>query len=585
MKKYRLIDNFRGYFNKRDITNIASNVLVAPSKNVIINDSEKISTRKGYKIFGVSEGEGRINYSYDWLTSFGYEINLRVKDKDLQFLRNKEWITIKEDLPSKARFDTWWDNTESLDYLLFVCGDSNIYAWSGGIATFKEATDTTITKEGDENWAESRFLSTKDKKVILGGIEYTYTGGEDTDTLTGVSPDPTQGTHEEGDLIYQAIVVNADKPGDKMKNTLLKTMYNQIYVSDETKPSVFISSVTDYTDFVLTSPRKPGDPAVLTLDSPPSGFIPQEDSIYISGKRDEWYQVSFNLTNDLMGEQVDVVRLKTAPGQGALSQEAIEHIKNNVVFISNEPTLDTLGRLEGIDTPQSTPLSDPIKLDFDSFDFTDTDVRYFKNNLYIAVPKEGVILIYDIENQRWQPPQVIPVSCFMVKDNKLYGHSSVESATYELFVGSNDNGLPIHSMAVFSYRNYGDRMLKKTMTEWATEGYIEGNTKLILKLNYDYGGYTTNKEKIIDGGNEKILFQPFIEAGIGKSGFGKQPIGSSLVDESTPSKFRVINEFTADSFFELQPIYESYGVDQKWELIAFGGNIFASPHDSIEIKY
>lgn len=584
MKRFRLVETYQGYHNKRDITHLPSNVLVAPSQNVLINDSEKIATRKGYELYGGSDGDdATIIGGYDWLTSTSTEINLRINDNVLEFVYDDEWVELMTDLPQKARFDTWWDNTQALDLLVFVVGDSHIYAWTGGITTFASATSNTITKQGTTSWGEDRFSGTG--SVFIEGTEYTYTGGYGTDTLTGVTPDPTTAGHTVGACVHQSVVKEDNKPGGTdFRNDLIRTLYNQIYVASEKERSVFVSKATDYTDFSLTSPRKPGDPAVLTLDSSPSGFIPQEDSMYISGARDEWYQVEFTLSNDLLGEQLDIRRLKTGPGQGALSQEAISHIKNQVVFITNEPTLDTLGRLENIDTPQSKPLSDPIKLDFDNFDFEDVAMKYFKNNLYIAVPREGVIMIYDIERQIWQPPQVIPVSQFMIKGGELYGHSSVEQATYKLFTGSNDNGLPIQHKAIFSYRNYGHRMWKKTLDEWVTEGYISSNAEVSCTLNYDFGGYTTIKEFTINGDNESILFQPMSLTGIGKNSFGRNPLGSTLFEIPDLPKFRVINETTTDPFYELQVAYESYGLDQQWELLSFGGNARLSTHDNIEIK-
>jgi len=590
MKTFRIIDSYQGYQNKRDVTNMPTNFLVAPSQNVLINDAEKVSTRKGFTLFGeMGEAENSITSGLDWEMSSGGEQNLRVNDDVLEYLYINdgvpEWRELLDNLPTPLiRGDSWWDNSESIDLLLFVVGNSNIYSWSGAITTFASATDSTITKEGTETWGESRFLTAGTREIVIDGVTYEYTGGEGTTTLTGVTPDPTTAAHDAGAIVHQAVRVEADTPDSGVTNTLLRVLYNQVYVADETKRSVFISNVTDFTDFSLTSPRAPGDPAVLTLDSPPSAFIPQEDAMYISGKKDQWYEIKFTLSDDLLGEQVDVRRLKTGPGQGAISQEAVGHIKNQVAFISSEPTLDTLGRLENIDTPQSKPLSDPVKLDFDTFDFTGADVRYFKNSLFIAVPVEGLVLIYDIERQFWQPPQVLPVSRFMVRDGKLYGHSSAKPVTYELFVGANDNGLPINAIAAFSYRTYGQRFWKKTLNEWATEGSISANCELTLTLNYDFGGFTTNKDFIIRGDDDGLLFEPQQLAGIGKNPFGKNPFGSVLTPVAGLPKFRVINETVPNPFYEIQAIYESYGVDQQWELLSLGGNARFSPHDNIEIK-
>ena len=85
---------------------------------------------------------------------------------------------------------------------MFVDGSTNVYKWNGATTTFASCTSNTITKQGTDTWAESGFYTTSDKKIMLGGIEYTYTGGEVTTTLTGVTPDPTGVTIPVGSLIY-----------------------------------------------------------------------------------------------------------------------------------------------------------------------------------------------------------------------------------------------------------------------------------------------------------------------------------------------------------------------------------------------
>lgn len=599
MKNFRLVDTFQGYFNKRDITNMPSNALVIGSQNVIINDSEKVATRRGYIMDGErSGGEGDefnpIVSSYDWLTSTGQERILRSWGENtsgvLEYRYVDEdgdihWIPLLESMNSaRINFTDWWDNDEAIDLLLFVSGENKINMWSGAVTTFASATANTITKQGSGAWAESRFLTGGTRQVVIEGTVYTYTGGENTDTLTGVTPDPSSAGHTVGAVVHQAVRVSADTPDAGVKNHIIKNLYNQIYVADINRRDVFISNVTDYEDFTITSPRAPGDPAVLTLDAPPVGFIPQEDSMYISAKKDQWYKVEFTLSNDLLGESLDVRRLKTAPGQGALSQSAIGHIKNNVVFISNEPTLDTLGRLENIDTPQSLPLSDPIKLDFDRYDFTDASVAYFKSQIFIAVPRESRVLIYDIERGLWQPPQILPVGRFSVIGNELYGHSSASPETYKLFEGTNDNGFVITARAVFSYRHFGRRDWKKNFNEWFTEGYISASTKLVVTFLYDFGGSNGVREHEIRGDDENNLFQPFEDASLGKNPFGDNPLGSLLSPIPTLSKLRHIKNMIKQDFYEIQVIYSSDDIDQQWELLSFGGNVGLSTYDNIEIK-
>jgi hypothetical protein len=57
MKQFKLVDRFSGYSNKRDATNIGSTFMIAGSKNVFINDGEKVSVRPGFTIFGAENAD------------------------------------------------------------------------------------------------------------------------------------------------------------------------------------------------------------------------------------------------------------------------------------------------------------------------------------------------------------------------------------------------------------------------------------------------------------------------------------------------------------------------------------------------
>ena len=593
MKNFRLVQRFeRGYHNKRDITNIASDVLVRGSQNVIINDGEKIETRKGYTLMGAGNSDRTpINASYDWVTSRDTELNLRAGGSKLQFMwkKNSEtWVDLIDDASrDRFKFVEWWDNSKKIDLLLFVNGGNDIYEWNGAVTTFKEATTDTITKEGDRSWAEEGFYLTANKTIVINGTEYTYTGGENTTTLTGVSPDPTIQDPAIGTLIHQQYVVHTDTPGANFSNDIIGVMYNQLYVGSFKERFIFISDDEDFTDYTVPSTaRQPGDPASLTPDVPPIGFVAQEENMYVSGRKNQWYKISFELdvSGDLPRESMFIRRLKTGPQQGAIEQDLIGNAKNNVIYVSKEPTLDELGRIESIDTPRSRPLSDTIKTDFNNTDFTGGDIIYFKGSVYISAPNEDIVYIYDIERGLWQPPQVLPIKKFAIIDDELYGHSSRVFETYKLFDGTSDNGNGFIARANLAYRNYGNRSWKKVFDEWYTEGYISAPTNLKMRLLYDWKGFNSNRDEEIRGDDKEILFEDFEDGSFGKDSFGKSPLGS--INESVPGlgKFRIIHTGVPEEFYEIQVQYESEGIDNAWEILACGANVKASRNDNVSIK-
>ena len=66
--EFSVTNQFLGYVNKPDITNIAPNYLVVGSQNVISTDGNTVALRGGYTIDGAtSTDESPIRSSYDWL--------------------------------------------------------------------------------------------------------------------------------------------------------------------------------------------------------------------------------------------------------------------------------------------------------------------------------------------------------------------------------------------------------------------------------------------------------------------------------------------------------------------------------------
>ena len=486
-------------------------------------------------------------------------------------------------------FVDYWDDSLKKSVLLFVNGSSNIYEWDGGITTIKSTTGTTIQKTGSTTWAQEGFAPTG--SVMINGTEYTYGSGYDTDTLGGVSPNPTGEPNQS--IVFQKIVTTpngsmTDIPAD-FENDLIGILKNQVYIGSFIDREVFVSKVNDYKTYTFTSPtRLVGEGALLTLDGCPVGFIPQEEDMYITAGLNDWYKTTFTLSADLSSESLTINKLKTGAQQAAQSQAMIGKMKNSVIFISNEPTLDELGRVEQIlGTPQQTNISDPIKNDFDTYDFTDGQVFYYKYFIYVSVPKEGLVLIYNLARQFWEAPQHMPISRFAIIGGLLYGHSYTTPQTFKLFDGYNDNGYAIEASAVFSYQNYGLRAQTKYFNEFYTEGYIQANTTLTLGIKYEIDGCATVTSYDIDGQDTQIVCIAGTDASLGKQSLGKSPLGGLLTQTSDfdlPPKFRVIKTFPRTDFYEVQYSFTSRGINNRWEILAMGALSEKSMYGSNAIK-
>lgn len=583
-----IVDKFNGYRNKSDKSKLPPGILVDGSKNVVFTDDDLITTRKGYTILGAtSTATTQIEASTEWDTSTGVQRALRAYDDELEVLIGTTWTRILDGWTAVdfqfTENNMYWDTDEDEDILFFVNGDSNLYSWSGGLAVIASTTSNTITKTGTATWGEARFItdgSNYDKTVEIDGTTYTYTGGESTTTLTGVTPDPSGET--DGDNVIQSPTTHTNKPSTGLTNDIISCLNGQLYVGSLTSNLIYLSKVNDFTNYTPTATRLVGEGTSFSLDAPAVGFQTQESVMYISAGKSQWYQIVFELSSDNTAEEVQIKRLKSGVDQGALSQSAIGTIKNSIVFISNEPALNSLGRIENVNTPELKNLSDPIKVDFDYYTWTGSHIKFYKNNLYITVPSNDTLLVYNLERGFWEAPWVMPAGRLAIIDDELVLHSNAAPESYTLLDGYNDNANPIESIARFSYQNQGKRSIEKQFNEWYNEGYIAANTTLQRKFYFDYRGVGGTRTHEFEGTSKKVLSLPG-PGGIGKSGLGKDNFAGSS-DQDDLRKFRWIDEESPTPYYEMLVEYSSNDIDQRWSILAFGGDIDSSDTSNAQIK-
>jgi hypothetical protein len=601
MKNFSLVQNFRGYSTKLDKTNLDDQFLVDGSQNVLINDDEKVSIRDGYSLLGAASTDTNpIESSFDWQHSKNGEWNLRSYDDELEvYLGTVDgvavdaWTRIADSWTAvDFSFAQWWDTSEGIDILLFVNGNDQIYDWSGGVTTLASANANSITKNGSDTWAVARFLTSGTRKVLINGTEYTYTGGEGTTTLTGVTPNPSGEAADS--VVTQVIRTNDNEPADGAINDHIRVKDNQVYVGGLKNQEVSVSKNSDFTDYTFSSPRVNGEGALLTLDNPPTGFAPQGDTMLISAGRNSWYQTKFQ-TIDVGGtlsETLEVEKLKTQPELAAQSQDLILELGDQIVFVAFDNTLRSIGSVPDLIGLQIRTLSDPIKPDFDAATFTNGHINFNDNRIYIALPNDDEVFILQFKQEAdgttsvfWQPPQILPLRRIAIVGGLTHGHSSGAPESYKLFDGTNDNGNSISWNMSFAYRNYGDRINLKTFDNYYSEGYISANTVATMILNYNFDGFTQQLEKDIDGNDEELLFQPEEDNSLGNDDLGDVSLGGSGASGTDQNpKFRVIHELVPQDFYELQVVYFGDSDDAQFEILAHGANAKSSRNQPIKIK-
>ena len=666
--------NPQGYLNNREITNLPGIFLVSPSKNCVIVNKEKVSSRKGYTVMGGAKTKNKGHRSsFDWERHLNNTRSLRVNaDGELEVhYKSAHHLLKTHAVGARMNFAPWWDTSETLDKLLYVDQTANVYSWGGGVVNVASGTSITLTLQGrviettiafndngasgdtitdsgngfviagfavgdvitiagstsndgtytikavvagtitladsdslttevagdtvtlsrpNSTWASQGFLTTGTRSIRINAVEYTYTGGETTHILTGLT---ALASVTAADVCMQAVITSTPGTLSGLTLDLIAVQNNYVFYGDLTNREVNISTDSDFTSFSFTSPlRAPGEGFKLTLDSTPTAFVPSavEDEFYIAARKDDWYRITFNLSADNSDEVIRIKKLPTATGQGARSQGAIIRIKNGTAFMSFEPTIDVLSRIASIDTPQSLPLSHDIKNDITTYDLTDVHGLYFQNQMFFCLPAEGLIIIYDFEQQLWQPPHTLPIGRLALIDvdsdgtQVLCGHSSVSNETYKLYDGFNDNDAPIRIEMHFGYDNFGSRFTQKGADEFATELFMSENTNVTNRVVYDYKGATSVREFTIKGDDDTIRFRPITGGGFGFEKLGSDPLGSLATSVDDLSKFKVVNMTPPKDFFERQRVFISDDLDARFSVIAYGDNVELSDNIPNYIK-
>lgn len=614
-EKYSLIEKTIEYNTNDEVTSAKPGTLVAGSQNVLIDGKEGTAFIRGgyFRLGAANPALTPVRNAVTWQTSKGNERPMRMYDDELEVYLGTEdgvvigaWKRVAQSwsTTAKMRFATWFDDTENIDLLLFVQGDANIYEWNGAVSVIASITTNTITKTGSNTFAQNRFYTTRNKTIVntRTGTTYTYTGGEGTLTLTGVSPDPT-GDVVAGDVLVQQVVTNSNKPVASHTNTHIFGFQNQIYIGSSDDEQILISKNTDFTSYSYSAPRVSGEGGLLTLTDPCRGFGNLAGiAITFCGESSAFKSVYTEITvGTSLTESLTALPLKIGIKQGALNQETIVPIGDSLAYLSNEPALRIVETVNGFEEPQLKSLSYPIKPDFDNEDFTDSFATWDKNRYYLSSSVNSRLYILEYTQDAdgsirryWHPPQILPIGALSTINDLLHFHSNSIPESYELFNGLSDNAysgmdpvnkIPIFAVARYSYQTFGKRGNLKTFDEFLVEGNISPQTDdLSLILNYDFDGSTQQVEKIIDGTDEDILRSVVIVNSLGTNSLGTNPLGGSLDMPDDSRRFKVIFEIAKEDFEELQPIFSTNSVDRYWEIVGFGPNVALSNKKNVKIK-
>lgn len=323
-----------------------------------------------------------------------------------------------------------------------------------------------------------------------------------------------------------------------------------------------------WVNLYFTAPsRKPGEGATVNLPSNFWTMKPQEKQMYVNTQNGKWGIVDFILSSDLLSEKVDYEPLKQASQNKVIFPYMIASADNYLVYVTENKTLDFIGRRELIELPQIGNLSDPVKTDFTAASFVDGSIKYWDKKLWITSPQDPIMLCYDWIKKYWQPPQIFQEAAILsiVGDN-LIAHSNTRNQTNTLFVGTNDNDSAFTTVMSLPYNNYGDPWQSKQFTMDFSEGYMIGAPKITYRVYQNVGGCAGTVEHII---SPKMCI-PQNRASFGKGSFGSHGLGN---DPATPvNYFQEIYKHTPAEFYYAKIELECSTKDQQWAVRSLGLN-------------
>lgn len=619
---FDLIDSFEGYVSSKDKTNVSRNVLVQGSQNVYKPITGNITVRPGLKRYGEADTTvAAIKSSYEWYTSLGGVFPFRVvgataagSDAKLQVMSTIEdgttplWYDLMTGLTlTRFIFSPWYSDTEKKDRILFVKGDSNMHHWSGGLTKVAAQvaggstialsdTSSTFLLQGFSNSAGELTFTINGSATV-----YTYTGGEATNTLTGITPALPAITA--GTVILQSVLTEADSPAAGYNNDFIKTIGNQVHVGSYTSRLVYISAADDFKDYVVPSPRVAGSPELLTLDNTAKGISVRQGNAHISAGLSDWYVVSYQdiTVGSTLTQQTVIDKQETSALSAALAHEFIDTVGDDIVYLSQDQQLRLYGIFRNITQAKYPSLSQAIKTELEGVDFTGGAVRAIGDRIYITSPMSGKTYFHEsretvdqagnvIAERFWHPPQVWNISRVALINGVEYGHSNANPQIYQMWNtgqwhddSPTDDAVPYDCNMLLSYRQHDRRQGLLEFDKVYVEGYLLQGSTVSLRIRKDYLDQNPQVNVLNDLTDPADLFPANNPEVIGGSVIGDVSIGGVLIEQGYFPKFRVISSSELGSVFEYQLEVFSATADSSWEILAIGTNATQASENAVEI--
>ena len=606
MADFKYIDDFGGLMTDEQADKIPDRY-ASDIRNIDLSIKGMIQSRKGYRVFANEITDTGIN-----LRGFVYKKNygtlktifFRVRDNGTNSIL--EWLNPSNTATSDGKFEPFlitltsgkimgfapFNNTNN-NAIAFCNGVDDYRVWNGATGTFVSATSNTIVI--NETIASEGF-TTPAGSVVIRGIEYAYTGTSGS-TFTGVTPDPTTGSHVAAEGVAQKPTIYASNP----KGNIFLVAQSRVWMAGVPgkESTMYYTKTGDPDDF--TAGANPADGGIE--DFPDSGgpitlLDTKDNSRVIVHKEDAILLFSLEYTDtakiaklDTLAQADDIgsTNLKAGCGlnQASYYSCGVDPLKSIARAIDGQDlNMDSesefiLPTVEGYDNRYAATVFYPKKRAI--FAATRSSTSETANNkivsYYIKKTREGSKIV-DISIDEGY------IADWAVMDKKLYGLSSIDQNVYVWL--DNDysaNGVGVNHSYTTKEFTFKEPAKLKDFDIIYIEGLIRDFTKIKISVISGILGSDGTREQILswqDKINEEAgtgYVSPNKISAIGTEALGTVSLGASNEDIRDSYIFSVPIHFDVektDRFkIKVETLYDDDNVDtvdSYWAVTNIGFN-------------
>lgn len=467
-------------------------------------------------------------------------------------------------------------------------------------------TTASITLSGTPTAAQDGFDSSG--TIVINGHTYTY-GFTSGKTMYGVSTDPSG--EAVGSVVIQSLITyTTPQNAPNLRITgfpfagyicdFLKVIGNRVHIGSYTSREIPISSSDSFLNYTVPSPRSSGDPELLILDNTAKGISASKGNAFISAGTKDWYEISYSsLTVDTVVSEVTAVdKLPTADLSAALAHEFIDTVGDNIVYLSQDQQVRSLGTWRNLTSPKIPSLSQAIfdEIAGETFisGFSVGQLRAVGDFIYLTAPIVGKMFFYQsreevdevgnvVAERLWHAPFVNGIAKIAVIAGIEFFHSNQNPQLYRLwntgqFHDDSPSGpVPYTSRLNMSYLNNGTRLGMNFFNRLFYEGYMSENTQLYGEVAVElYGSKTLQQVDINSQANPATFFIANPNS-LGDDSLGDNPLGIPIntlgIGQQSLPKFRAIRKVNPVNNFEYGLNVFSNNLDDQWEILCLGANV------------